>query len=230
MSASSSSSASGAAAAAAPPASPPASPPPPPPPPPPEGTDASLALPSAINSATSLPSISLKKAESLESSTSAAAAFERSASSSRQSRVSRGARSHRVASRRVARRSRRTSGENRLHIGLGRRFLPGELRLRVAKRESASVVVPKALAPSFAVPRRPRFRPLACPRARSRRPETNERFLSLASLERSGAPPIARPRVPSSSRARCPRALVRDRAHQQVRGDVFHRVRCACVW
>jgi len=133
------------------------------------------------------------------------------------------------ASRRVARRSRRTSGENRLHIGLGRRFLPGELRLRVAKRESASVVVPKALAPSFAVPRRPRFRPLACPRARSRRPETNERFLSLASLERSGAPPIARPCVPSSSRARCPRALVRDRTHQQVRGDVFHRVRCACV-
>jgi len=80
------------------------------------------------------------------------------------------------------------------------------LRLRVAKRESASVVVPKALAPSFAVPRRPRFRPLACPRARSRRPETNERFLSLASLERSGAPPIG---VPASRRRPARDALAR---------------------
>ena len=112
--------------------------PPPPPPPPPEGTDASLALPSAINSATSLPSISLKKAESLESSTSAAAAFERGASSSRQSRVSRGARSRRVASRAsFATYLRRESPSHRPRTGIpSRRVAPASRSER--PRQSSS--------------------------------------------------------------------------------------------
>ena len=103
-----------------------------------EGTDASLALPSAINSATSLPSISLKKAESLESSTSAAAAFERGASSSRQSRVSRGARSRRVASRAsFATYLRRESPSHRPRTGIpSRRVAPASRSER--PRQSSS--------------------------------------------------------------------------------------------
>ena len=221
MAASSSSSSAGAAAAAA--AAPPAAAAAPPAgAAPAAGTEASFLLPSAIKAATSLPSISAKNAESLESSTSAAAASTKRARSFGQCFV-RGAARERDSRVGVARpietgatsaSTARTAGEDGLNISLGRGFLPGELSLRAtprARRQS-----PRSKSPNAPTPR-PRGRAPCRPRAVGPPTDAFDREYEISTSHpprptpraSSGAPPSPPPRRPiDPSPARRPSRVI----------------------